>query len=289
MADLTEKPEELTPNYEVGLNESGCIGVLKTREGEVKKIPPEIVVDIIPEILKSMAAKPAGMINYVPGAKPARDKTDNIGLIKPRVNEIRPSANDIGLFDWNRNMDVIDSYIGQILETIGEIESGSTYKEIPESVTTTGLSTIDLSSALLSNEDILENVLYTGSVTLNDGPAGENVAVDLTIRKIGNYVILQADSEATAPYEWFYHYAENHALNAWVSYGGGGSSSGSYNDLSDKPKINGVELVGDITLENMGAVTEQEMTDYKEEVQEELNNKVGVDFDEENETLTFTH
>lgn len=31
--------------------------------------------------------------------------------------------------------------------------------------------------------------------------------------------------------------------------------SGSYNDLSDKPKINGIELVGDISLEELGVVS----------------------------------
>lgn len=296
MADLTvKKAEESSPNYEVGLKEEGCVGVLKTRNGESYKIPHEIVADIVPEILNSLAARPAGMINYVPGSKPPRDKTDNIGLIKPRVNEIRPSANDIALFDWNRNMDVIDAYIGDILETIGHIESGDTYKPIPESVVTTGIATLDFCQRLLANEDILVNVLYTGEVSLTDGPAGQNNPVDITIRRINNYVILQADSEATEPYEWFYHYADGHALNAWVSYGSGGGSVESYNQLKDKPSINGVTLQGDLSTSDIGIVTAQEMDDYKGEVdntlstfEEKLEDKVGVDFNDVNESLTFT-
>jgi len=64
------------------------------------------------------------VIDRDPNTSKKREYTDAIHLVKPKRNEINPSANNIGLADWNSNMDKIDNYIAQILDAIDEITGG---------------------------------------------------------------------------------------------------------------------------------------------------------------------
>lgn len=168
------------------------------------------------------------VIDRDPNTSKKREYTDAIHLVKPKRNEINPSANNIGLADWNSNMDIIDNYIAQILDTIGEITAGSTFLPIPASIPTSGISTNAFCADVLSSSLIQSGVLYTGDATLTDGPAGENVAATMTIRKFGSYVVITANADTDDPSQWYYHYSNSHASTKWLpmgSKGGGGDTS----------------------------------------------------------------
>lgn len=164
------------------------------------------------------------VIDRDPNTSKKREYTDAIHLVKPKRNEINPSANNIGLADWNSNMDKIDNYIAQILDTIGEITGGSTFLPIPASISTSGISTNAFCADVLSSTVIQSGVFYTGDVTLTDGPAGENVPATITIRKFGSFVVITADADSDEPYEWFYHYSASHSSTKWLPHGGGGGA-----------------------------------------------------------------
>ena len=63
-----------------------------------------------------------------------------------------------------------------------------------------------------------------------------------------------------------------------------GGGTGDYNDLTNKPKINNIELIGNKTTEDLGIASEVQFTEFKEEVDTKIENKqdafqLGVDLE----------
>jgi len=62
-----------------------------------------------------------------------------------------------------------------------------------------------------------------------------------------------------------------------LEHQGGGSGTSNYNDLRNKPKIEGVTLEGDVSLENIGAATLADLEKKIEKVDDSLPLKIGRD------------
>lgn len=54
--------------------------------------------------------------------------------------------------------------------------------------------------------------------------------------------------------------------------GGGGTGTTDYNDLINKPKVNGVELTGEKTLDDLGVASKEEINNSLSNIPEPVNN-----------------
>lgn len=143
----------------------------------------------------------------------------------------------------------------QARENIGAIsqEDVLNYKQIP-SEWDTAHTMADLIADIASDNNAIEGKSYMGTVSLSDLPASllqSEIMIDIMSvdENLGKNIRFTLTSSNTAPYHWEYTSAYG-ATGTWRGFVVDGSlatvaTSGSYNDLSDKPTIPAAQVNSD--------------------------------------------
>lgn len=108
-------------------------------------------------------------------------------------------------------------------------------------------STHDTTNRLLINDNEIDSSLWIGSGSYTDTIEGHEITINKIADTDGNIVLVKNSD---------YHYS---LLKS--STGGGSGGVTSYNDLTDKPQIEGITLIGDKTYEelNLQRITNTEI------------------------------
>lgn len=244
--------------------------------GHVKISNGTINIDEIPTIGKDTAAS---LYDVQQMGKSLNDKIaaagDNAGCIK-KVNGKTANPDDpngaviITSEDINISMSDTTKINDKIVELQQEIEDNKVEAN-PEEETTLTLNTIKIG-----------NDIYEIAGTSPSG--GQTIQVDSFPPAAADYLdtIYQYVGESIDNYinGYFYKCVYEEETYLWkqipVQSGGGEGGTSDYNDLSNRPSINGVTLVGNKTSSNLGVAAEQHTHTTSDITDLDLSTKVDI-------------